>query len=690
VDEAYAFGPFRLYPARRLLLAEAEPVRLGSRAFDILTALVEAAGATVSNEQLIARAWPTTTVDEAALRVHVAALRKALGDDRNDNRFIANIPGRGYSFVAHVTRAHDSLPAAPVPRPPSGSLPAQLFRIIGRSETVTTLAAQLNRHRLLTIVGPGGIGKTTVGLGVAAAAMGSFPDGVWFIPLAPLADPGLVPSTIAGTLRLAGAGADPTSALAAWVRDKKALIVLDNCEHVVDEAAAITEAVLRMAPDVHVLATSREPLRVEGERLHRLSPLDVPPDRAELSADEAMQHSSVQLFVERAAASSGDFVLADAEAPALGEVCRKLDGLPLALELAAARVGALGIRALARGLNDRFVILTSGRRTALPRQQTLRAMVDWSHDLLSDTERVVLRRLAVFRGGFTLEAAMAVAADERLSGYEVVDSIADLAARSLVATDTSGDVAQHHLLETTRAYALEKLDDSGETDQVSRRHAEYFRDLFGFAESAPRSEPRAEWHTASRLHLDNIRAALQWAASPQGDAAISIALTAASVPLWIDLSMMDECRHHVEQALARLRLMGPCDLRVEMQLNAALGTSLNYTTGPVAATAEAWTRTLQIAETIGDTEYRLRGLRGLWAHNMSAGEYRKTLAFAHQFRELAGKSPDPVDLRFGDRMAAMMLHYLGDQEAALGHLQNAFAVANTAPSPTSRLCSIGK
>src|SRR5215467_6190034 len=283
-DETYVFGSFQLFPAQRLLLNSGRPLRLGGRALEILITLVECAGETVSKDQLISRVWPDTVVDEGALRVHVAAVRKMLGDGREGNRFIISNPGRGYSFVAPVTREQRQEAPAPAPNQParSGNLPALLTRVVGRDEIIATVVSRYSQHRLLTIVGPGGIGKTTVAIAAAEEMSASFADGIWFVGLAALADAALVPATVGAALGLPSTGVDPLAALAAWSRDKQMLIVLDCCEHLADSAAALAEAVLRAAPRVRILATSREPLRAAGERLLRLPSLDVPSETASL------------------------------------------------------------------------------------------------------------------------------------------------------------------------------------------------------------------------------------------------------------------------------------------------------------------------------------------------------------------------------------------------------------------------
>jgi predicted ATPase/DNA-binding winged helix-turn-helix (wHTH) protein len=653
-DETFVFASFRLIPAQRMLLDDGEPLRLGSRALDVLITLVEHAGETVSKEQLIARAWPDTVVDEGALRVHVSALRKALGDGRAGRRYITNNPGRGYTFVAPVARGH----AQPATASPSGAsdsnnLPAALTRIVGRDDIIAALSTQLARRRFLTIVGPGGIGKTTVAVAVAVTVRGSYKDGVWFVGLASLSDPDLVPSALGAALEIHPSGANPVPGLAAWLRDKAALIVLDSCEHVIGAAAALAEAVLKAAPDVNILTTSREPLRAEGESLHRLPALELPSDSADLAAGDALRYSAVQLFNERASAAVDGFALADTDVPAVLEICRRLDGIPLALELAAARVDAFGVRDLAAHLDDRFRLLTTGRRTALPRHQTLGAALDWSYQLLPEEERKVLCRLSVFAGDFPMEAAVAVTADPGPS--EVVDHVANLVGKSLVTADPHGGDTRYRLLDTTRLYALEKLKSSGEYQQTARRHAEYYRDFFAPAEAESESRPQAKWLAIYGRHLDNVRAGLDWAFSPEGDAQIGVALTVAVVPLWEQLSLLGECRERVARALAALEGDEAVTARPRMQLSAALGWSLMYGVGRAREAGPAWATTLDLAERLDDTGYRLRALWSLCIDQFNNGELRGALEFARRFAALAAQTSDAIDLMMADRLLATAL-----------------------------------
>ena len=665
-EETFAFGSFRLIPAQRTLLEDGKPLRLGSRALDILVSLVENAGETIPKDHLIARTWPETVVDEGALRVHVAALRKALGDGRAGTRYIANVPGRGYSFVAPVAREQRQ----PATAPPDeaavrGNLPASLTRIVGRDDTIAALTAQLAQRRFLTIVGPGGIGKTTVGVAIAEKVSASYEDGVWFTGLAPLPDPDLVTSALSTVLGISLPGANPISGLAGWLRDKHALIVLDSCEHVIGAVAAIAETLLKAAARVSILATSREPLRAEGEWLHRLTSLELPPRSDNLTPDGVLQYSAVQLFNERAQAIIDGFALDDEDVAPVLEICHRLDGVPLALELAAARVDVFGVKGLAARLDDRFTVLTSGRRTALPRHQTLRAAMDWSYEVLPETEQLILRRVGVFQGDFTIDAAIAVATDDHIDDADVFEGVANLATKSLISTDISSEVTYHRLLDTTRAYALEKLSESADIERTRALHADYFRGLFEGAE--------AEWLADYGRQIDNLRAALDWAFSPAGDASIGVALTVAAVPLWTHLSLMEECRYRVDQALASLGQRDDRDKHREMQLAAALGAALMYTRGATPETRAAFERALEIADSLDDTDYRLRALWGLWVDRMNDGAVGDAMRLAERFSLLASRSADPIALPVGERTMGFALHFRGDQANARRHIERMFS-----------------
>ena len=663
------FGSFRLLPTRQLLLEGDAPVHLGSRACEILIALIERAGQLLTNQELMRRVWPNTFVEDGNLRVHVAALRRALRDGQAGHRYITNVPGRGYCFVAPVSVTEEPAEEVALPKVVERpmDMPVPLAHVVGRSDVVPALAAQLKLHRFVTILGPGGIGKTTVAVAVANGLLDSFKDGVRFVDLAPLTDPLLVPSALAAQLGVGIRSDKPLASLIAFLKEKELLVVLDSCEHVIEAAAILAEEIFKGTKAIHILATSREALRAEGERVHRLPPLSFPTSTLGLKAADALDFPSIQLFVERAAASLGAFDLTDAEAPLVADICRRLDGMALAIEIAASRVDVFGVAGLAARLNDRFQLLLQGRRTALPRHRTLGATLDWSYSLLPEVERLVLRRLAVFAGTFTMESASAILASDETSSAEVVDAIADLVAKSLVSAGVEGPIALYRLLDTTRAYVLAKLEESDEYGRLARQHAEHYRALLEQAQADWESRPASEWRERYRHLIDNVRAALDRSFSPAGESVTGVALTAATIPLWFALSLTSECAERVDRALTTQPESRNTDL--DMRLYAARAWSLMQTKGFVAETEAAWTRVREISERQGNIDYKLRALWGLWASLQNRGELHSALTLAERFSELAAQHANVTDISVGDRMIGYTLHLMGNQTRARQHIE---------------------
>jgi predicted ATPase/DNA-binding winged helix-turn-helix (wHTH) protein len=666
---SFEFGPFRMVPRRREIFAEGQPLELGGRAFDVLVALVEANGAVVGKGELMTRVWPGRIVEDNNLHAQIKALRKAFaGYD-----VIRTVVGRGYQFTGHI-RARGTIPGGPAgpegPDPIAArtNLPAPTADLIGRDDEIGEVIDLVAHHRFVTVTGAGGIGKTRLAVEVARHLLPQFANGVWIAELAPLSDPRLVPVTVAAATGLELISGVVTNArVAAALASKHILLVLDNCEHVIEAAAQMVEALLHANPAARVIATSREPLRAESERLCRLPTLAVPAEDAPLEG--MLRHGAVALFTARVRAADPHFALDQQTAAAVAAICRSLDGIPLALELAAARATTLGLQQLASRLDDRFSLLTEGRRTALRRHQTLRATFDWSYDLLSEAERAMLRRLSICAGSFTLMAANAVVASAESLASDIVDGLANLVAKSLVTADVRGATVYYRMLETTRAYAREKLAEAGELEQSARKHAEYYRDLCGRAEAEWETRPAAEWQAEYGTQIANVRTALDWAFSPHGDALIGIALAAAAVPLWCQLSLLDECRRRVAQALSYVAAGSNRDLHYEMQLEAALGLALFHTKGCTRETGEAWTRAFAIADRLKNTEYQLRALWGLWSYRMTSGEYRAALAHAQRFRRLAAKQPDAADRLIADRMIGTVLRQTGDLTGARRHIE---------------------
>jgi predicted ATPase/DNA-binding winged helix-turn-helix (wHTH) protein len=666
--DVLSFGPFDLFIPERLLKTKAgESVPLGGRALDILIALAERAGEVVTQRELISRVWPDVTAEEPNLRVHIANLRKALGDGRKGARYIVTVPRRGYSFVAPVTQSSPQRQATASNR--LQRLPSKLARVFGRDDTIRRLSAQLMMCRFISIVGAGGIGKTTVALSVAHALLDDFNGAVYFVDMAALTDAKLVPTTVARALGLMVQTQDTVRSLPAFIGDKKVLLVLDNCEHVIDVAAMLVERVVAETRQAHVLTTSREAFRVEGEHVHLLYALDCPPENEGLTAAEALTYPAVQLFMERTAASGHGAALSDIDAPIAAAICRRLDGVALAIELAASRAASLGIRGIAGLLDNRFSPIWHGRRTALPRHQTLNAMLDWSYNLLSEHEKAVLSRLSMFVGDFKLDAARSVASDAVIPERVVTEAIVNLLTKSLISTTALHGSTYYRLLETTRLFALAKLADRGERNRVARRHANFFSD---FLQNDRLVQSRFVEHDLSECAslIGNVRTALEWAFSGDGDMSIGADLAAWAAPLFIGLSLLEECRSWSERALAGLD-DATRGTRQEMILQEALGVSLIFTRGARDAARQALMRSLAIAEDRGDVLEQIRLLGPLSMFHRRIGEYNIALQYAKRCSARALTTKDPVAIVLAHSNLGLSLQPVGELTAARAEFEAA-------------------
>jgi predicted ATPase/DNA-binding winged helix-turn-helix (wHTH) protein len=672
VSDTISFGTFSLTVGERLLLDDGKRVPLGGRAFDILIALVERAGQVVSKKELMQLVWPDATVDEGSLRFHIASLRRALGTEGAGASYVKTLQGQGYCFVAPIFRPNGLQPLTTeeaVTQLPQ-RLPVRLSRMVGREETVQKLSAHLKIERFVTIVGPGGIGKTTVAVAVGHTLLQDFDGAVFFFDLGTLSDPLLVPSAIASTLGLLVQSNDPVPGLIAYLRDKRALLILDSCEHVIEPAASLAERIFREAPETHILATSREALRVDGEHVRPLMPLESPPDVPKLTAMQVLRFSAARLFVERVTAGGYPLELNDSDAPMVAEICRRLDGIALAIELAAGRVNAFGIEETAARLSNRLKLLWEGRRTAPPRHQTLSAMLDWSYDLLRDNERLVLRRLSVFVGVFALEAARAVAAGPDIDESQVVAALDGLVMKSLVAADTSQPATRYRLLDTTRAYALGKLLEREDADRVARRHAIYFLELLDRADTDQPSTSDGQAFANFGEHLGNVRAALEWSFLERGDVGVGVALAVSSSRLFLDLSLLSECSRWAERAIARLDETSQ-GTRLEMELQAALGLSSMFTRGNSEQAGIALKRGLVLAGELGDMHNELHLLGRLHIFHERIGDFRAALEYAKRDEALAKKIGDPIGFAEASAALGISCHLEGDGANARRHLEAA-------------------
>ncbi len=535
----------------------------------------------------------------------------------------------------------------------------------------------------MSIVGTGGIGKTTVALAVAEQSIGRFEDGVWFVDLTALKDPYLVPNAIATAIGLTAHSANLTAALGAALEQRTMLLVLDNCEHVIEAAATCAQKILASARNVKILTTSREPLSVEGERVRRLSGLALPPisSTSQMNAEDALGFSAVQLFVDRASDRSATFSLRDADAAIIASICRRLDGLALAIELAATRIDTFRPAELLDRLDDRFRLLL-GRRAGPERHRTLAATVDWSYELLADSERALMRRLSVFAGTFTLSEASQVASDETIDEFQVIDDLGGLVAKSLLAVDLLDTEVTYRMLETTRAYASEKLAATAEFEQVRRRHAQHALDLAMRAKAELATIPLATWLERYRPKIDDIRNSLNFAFSGRGDEALGVRLTIAAIPIWERLSLLEECRTAVERALNDSYAIHRSE-RDKLELLLSKGATSLFTRGPLQEVKEAFTMALDAATKLADTDLCVECLRGLSQYELWAGDSRASLTYAEQVRNIAAGIGEHL-ARKVDGQTGSALHYLGDLAAGRRQLEG-FLASATVTSASSEL-----
>jgi predicted ATPase len=675
--KAIEFGRFTLYPHRRELIAGGERIELGGRLFDLLLTLVEARGGVVSKIDLIKRVWPGRVVEENNLAVAVSTLRRTMGADGDA---IRTVSGRGYQFLSELR----DVDASPALRPsPQTNLPAVTSQLVGREAATTNIRDLIKEQRLLTLTGAGGIGKTRLAIEVARSLLPEFPDGVWMVDLAPLTDGSLVAARVALALGLRSSAATP-EALPELLRDRRLLVILDNCEHLVSAAALIASQLIRASSGVFVLCTSREPLRAEAEWVCQVPPLDVPAADS-CTEEELMQSGAARLFVARARAAQPLFRVEPSALVRIAAVCRRLDGMPLALELAAARAAALGVQGVASRLNDRFRLLTGGSRTALPRHQTLHATFDWSYELLPEDERVTFCRLAIFAGEFTLEAATTVLADSEDDPEELARRLTLLVQKSLISVNLSSDPVRYRMLETTRAYAMDNLVKRGELQRYSRLHALYHLSIFRSAWSEWAARPVDPWDSEHDRLIDDARTALDWAFSAMGDPALGAELTIYVAPLWIRLALPSEWAARTREGLKAVTSSPSIDPRLEMRLSAALGVALMESGDTGLHFEAANERALAIARRLQDTEYQLIPLYNLFSRVTSPlSPYRRTLSLATQFAEVAEAHGDPSVMQLGQVLMAWAYLPMGELERSVMHIN----VAESGPIPTARRLSL--
>lgn len=661
-----AFGPHVLFPSERILKRDGRAVQIGDKALDLLLALINAQGDILSKSDLAERVWRRTWIEDATIRVAIGSLRKVLGPTPEGGEYVINVVGRGYSFTSAVNLerwpAHSSEVGSRQPigiGSALGRLPPLLSPVFGRRRDIQLISDLLSTRRFITVVGGGGIGKTTVAIS-CASLRANVDDGVCFVDLAPIRDPALVPARIAMALGAEQAAADPLEFIVERLAASRLFLLLDNGEHVAGTAASVIEDILNAAPRVTVMVTSREPLGAGGETVYRLNTLGVPQGSHGLSAAEAMKYDAIELFVDRVQAGSPDFTLTDALAPTVADICRKLDGLALAIRLAAGRVPAFGVKGIATLLEDKFRLLSQNSRAALPRHQTLEATFDWSFELLTPTEQALLTRIAVFSHSFTLEAVQQVAAREEDTLDVVFGTIGDLVAKSLVVFVEDEGGARYRLLETVRGFALARLGDGEERQETARRHARYVSSRCDVYQTEKVKSRDGHAAAIARSTLDDARSALQWSVE-EADWNLASELVRVAGPLLTQLGFAKEVGTWIERLLDV-----ETDQRKRLALMISLGGALWLSSPEDLTTIKIYGEAYSLARALDDIPAQLRAAWSVVMTTCSARRPREAIRAAGQLTEGIDASIEG-DAASNDALihalAGVSRHLLGDYAA---------------------------
>ncbi|MET0679073.1 MAG: winged helix-turn-helix domain-containing protein [Bradyrhizobium sp.] len=625
----------------------------------MLQILIENQGELVGKRELMKFAWPDTFVHDSNLKVNIAALRRALPQDKSELPYIVAVPGRGYRFAAPARLETGSGPTSTAPsRGIEKTLPEPRI-LVGRDGDVTEIAARVCDRGFVTIVGPAGVGKTTVAVAAARDLDGRFGEGACFVDLAAINDPQLVCAAIASSLGSDAGLVDLLTGIVDSLRSSSKLLILDNCEHVLAAAALVAEHIHLAVPHIGIIATSREPLGCQTEDIYRLPPLRYPESDARIDGPEAMTFPAIELFVRRAQEATG-FHLDDLYAPIVADICRRLDGIPLAIELAAPRLKTCDPATLLRHLDQSFALLNYGPRTAPLRHQALQATLDWSYRLLSEAEATLLRRLSVFAGAFAPEDVLGVAGDIAASPEDITACLENLVSKSLVSQIFIDGRSQCRLLDATRSYAGERLRAEGEHRRAFEGHAGYLLRLFERAEAEWKWRAREDWVATYGRRANDLRKAIDWAFGEDGNAGTGVRLTVAAIPLWDELSSMGESRQRVRSALDATKLIAPYDPVLQMKLATAHARGLLFAEQLEPEAEAACRESVRLADINGDADYQLRSVWGLAVLQSFAGRHREVLTTLDRFDAIAEHANDHAAAPAGPRFRHMTQFYRGD------------------------------
>jgi non-specific serine/threonine protein kinase len=662
--ERYRFGPFELQPDSRRLLKDGATISLRPRAFDLLAALVDRAGHLVTKDELLDRVWPKMVVEEAALQVQVSALRKVLGADA-----ITTVSGRGYQFTLPVTKVDGEANRASRSK---HNLPYQLTSFVGRAQEIAQLAELVTTHRLVTLTGAGGAGKTRLAIEVASRLVDAFPDGVWLVELAALSDPRLVPQAVAQALALPDQPARPViETLSDYLASKALLLVVDNAEHLLEACVHLVDEIVRRGPDIAVFVTSRERLGITGELTYRVPSLTVPGTNETLTPETISPYEGVRLFVDRAKLLRPDFDVTTKNTVAVASICARLDGMPLAIELAAPRLRSMSVEELSQRLDQRFALLTDGSPTALPRHRTLRSMIDWSYDLLTDVEQAMLRRVSVFAGGWRLATAEDVCNGNGIERSNTIDLLASLADKNLVAIEEDDGTTRYRMLETIRQYALDRLREAGEEAQWRDRHLACFLAL------AEASFEPLQWFDRIESERDNLRAALTWAIEqklPDG-----LRMAPEHFLSWV--RRVHTPIREARELFSRLLDAIPCDRAISDRARALSAVGHLAMRQHDYEEAERLLReSLALFRTLDETRGLMYAQTNLALLAVARGQYADAEPLLVECVGAARAQGDPSLLVVNLGHLAIAVHAQGEPEKAASYFEEALTVARNIPN----------
>lgn len=655
-DDMVAFGRYQLFPRLRLLLRDGLRLELGERALEVLVQLVGTAGQVVSKDALLSRIWSKEVVEENSLQAQISSLRKILGDDRD---LIATEFGRGYRFTGSV-QSHRAVTSSIGAHHARVGLPRPRSPLIGRVEELLELNRLLATQTLCTLTGPAGIGKTRLAIEAASESSPCFPDGVYFADLSQLDSAASVSPAISSALvGLAGTGTQLAS------HPRRALLVVDNCEHVTSACAAALERLLESDSRLTVLLTSQTPLGLDGEQVYRLSPLTVPPHT--INAANAQNYSAVELFVRRVTSADYHFELTEKNVEQVTTLCRALDGVPLALEIAAARVPSLGLAAVTDDLALSSGLLAAQKRQTPGRHRTLGDALKWSYQLLNSVEQTVFQELAIFPGDFTITTAERIVGAQPEGSSRLVDVLYGLVEKSLITLQAGTQPTRYRYLTMLRAYALEQLADRAPA--MAEKHARFVEELVSQAQRDWMSLPTTQWRRQYEHHIDDIRSALAWAFLDNQHRTLGLRILANSAPFWIQLSLHDECRERITDVLEETKTPA-IEEQQEMMIQAALATSLTWSRGPIPANGQAWTRAGDLALRLDDKETQLQAEYGLWLFHLRSGRYAQALRHGKSMADLALRHRDQAALLTARRLIGTSHHFLGNHTEALIEIES--------------------